>query len=77
MAIKRDVFEEVHEAFNNDLTHSLARAAVDAVLDLHHEYQDHCYACSSKIAVSAWPRGAVRFPCPTVKAVLKAAGLPE
>lgn len=66
-----DVFETVHESFNKDTTHSLARKAVDAVLDLHHEYKEHCFHCSRGVNTPNWPRGAVRFPCPTVVAVLK------
>ena len=79
---KPDVFDLVHEAFDRGEvatrdpvgeSPSLSRQAVDAVLDLHHEYKGHCYECSQRIALPNWPRGAVKFPCSTVQAILKAA----
>lgn len=76
MPSKRDVIAEVHEAFNADElktieSPSLARIAVDAVLDLHSQWQMWCYECSRRRAMK------VIFPCETVKVVLKAAGLKE
>lgn len=80
MPSKRDVIAEVHEAFNADElktidpigeSPSLARVAVDAVLDLHSQWQMWCYECSRRRAMK------VIFPCETVKVVLKAAGLKE
>lgn len=70
---KPDVFEVVHEAFDLDTSHTLARATVDAVLDLHYAYKNHCVECSRGIATSTWPLGAVKFPCRTVQAILKVA----
>lgn len=65
MAAKEDVFEIVHEAFDKDTTHSLARKVVEAVLDLHHADRGQCYLCSRGMVLT------VPHPCPTVQAVLK------
>jgi hypothetical protein len=73
MTNKRDVFEEVHEAFNADTSHNLARKAVDAVLDLHCEVRGGCYECSKRVA-SPIRFPSVKFPCDTVKGILKVVG---
>lgn len=67
MANKQDkVFDEVHEAFNQDTSHALARRTVDAVLDKHHEFKGKCYECSLLApALGVW------YPCRTVKAILE------
>lgn len=59
-----DVFEVVHEAFDADTTHALARRAIDAVLDLHHADGKWCYLCSRGRTFK------VEHPCPTVQAVV-------
>lgn len=69
MPTKPDVYEMVHVAFSAEP--GLARVAVDAVLDLHHEYRGHCYQCSRGVPTSSWPRGAVAFPCPSVRVILE------
>lgn len=66
---KLDVFEEVHVAL--DAMPQNARATVEAVLDLHHEYNGGCVECSRKAAVTNWPAGAVNFPCRTVTRILE------
>lgn len=73
-----DVFDTVHEAFDRDELNNpgdaqLARKAVDAVLDLHHEYKGCCYDCSRRVfAPTTFP--SVPFPCLTVKTILTAIG---
>lgn len=75
-----DPFEVVHEAFDADEqktrdpvgeSPSLARKAVDAVLDVHHEFKGHCFECSKGVSTSSWPRMATQFPCRTVQAILE------
>lgn len=71
MPTRRDFHEEVHEVLNADTTHSLARKALDAVLDLHYNYAEgYCRECSRGKTLLK-----VQVPCPTVKAALKELGL--
>lgn len=65
---KPDVFEIVHEAFDRDTTHALARKVVEAVLDVHHEFKGCCYDCSRRVLTANFP--SVTFPCTTVKVIL-------
>lgn len=69
---KPDIYETVHAAL--DARPELARVALESLLDLHHEHKGGCVECSRKFAVTNWPAGAVKFPCPTVSKILEVTG---